>query len=227
MKKTDLHSRYFTGSCYPENMIDNWEYECSHILQIPFCYCIHNKDINNDREGRKVHVHFILAFPNTTTKNHALNVINKLSKPNFVCCPHLEVPVNIRYIYNYLIHDTDNARSKGKYQYNSSDRICCNGFDIGSFEQISIVDKQKIIHELEILAMKPEYMNFKRLAKDIIENYNEFYIEILRQYSGYLERITKGNFLDFKLDGLDLEAAQRVIDFHESNERDKRRLKNV
>ena len=143
--KNDSHARYFTGSCYPENMIDNWVSEVDHILQIPFCYCIHNKDVNNDCEGRKVHVHFILAFPNTTTKKHALSIINRLSLPDRICCPHLEVPVNIRYIYDYLIHDTDNARSKGKFLYNPSDRICGNGFDIGSYEQFSLADKDKIL----------------------------------------------------------------------------------
>ena len=220
------NSRYFTGSLYPENMLDNWEDEIARLLQLPCCYCVHNKDVNNDKEGRKKHVHLIIAFRNTTTKNHALNIFNRLSAPDKKCCPYVEEVVNIQWIYDYLIHDTDDARKKGKFQYDPSERICVNGFDIGLYVQQTMAEKEDILSDIEKICFQPEFMNFKRLAIYVRDNMSKDHMRVLREYSGYLERITKGNFLDFKLDGLDLEAAQRVLDYHESNERDRRRENN-
>lgn len=223
MAQKEGNSKYFTGSLYPENMIDDWENEISNLLQLPCCYCIHNKDINNDKEGRKVHVHLIIAFRNTTTKNHALNIFNRLSKDGTKCCPFVESVIDIKHIYDYLIHDTDDARKKGKFQYSPDERICINGFDIGLYVQQTLSEKEDLLLEIEQICFQPEFMNFKRLALYVRDHMTKDHMRVLRDYSGYLERITKGNYLDFKLDGLDLEAAQRVLDFHESNERDRKR----
>ena len=37
--------RYWWGILYPENMIENWKDEIEDVLQLPFCYCVHDKDI--------------------------------------------------------------------------------------------------------------------------------------------------------------------------------------
>lgn len=222
-KKGEDKHKYWTGSLYPENMLPDWQEKISNLLQLPCCYCIHNKDINTDKEGRKIHVHLIIAFRNTTTKNHALNTFNRLSLDGKTCCPFVEDVLDIQHIYNYLIHDTDDARKKGKFQYDPSERICVNGFDIGLYVQQTSLEKEELLCDLEKICFQPEFMNFKRLAMYVRDNMTKDHMRVLRDYSGYLERITKGNYLDFKLDGLDLEAAQRVLDFHESNERDRQR----
>lgn len=223
MSQKEGNAKYFTGSLYPENMPTDWEDNISNILQLPACYCIHNKDTNNDKQGRKTHVHLIVAFRNTTTKNHALNIFNRLSLEGLKCCPFVESVIDIQHIYNYLIHDTDDARKKGKFQYDPSERICVNGFDIGLYVQQTASEKEDLLCDIEKLAFEPQFMNFKRLAMYVRDNMSKDHMRVTREYSGYLERITKGNYLDFKLAGLDLEAAERVIDFHESNERDRKR----
>ena len=98
------------------------------------------------------------------------------------------------------------------------------GFDIAVYETRSAIDTNKILKELEQICLNPAMMNFKRVVEYALANLDDSHMEVLRSNSGYLERITKGNYLDFKLDGLDLEAAERVISFHESNERDKKRI---
>ena len=218
-------SRVWTGSLYPENMIENWQEEISNIIQLPCVYIIHDKDVNNDREGRKVHVHLMVIWRNNTTNKAALQLFNRLSSPDRKCCPFVEKVISVRHVYDYFTHSTDDAKKKGKYLYPENERICLNNFDIGIYEQLTTEEKEEILEELEELALKPEFMNFKRLTLYVIKNYNREYKRVLRNYSGYLERITKGNYLDFRLDGLDLEAAERVIDFHESNKRDQEREK--
>ena len=103
-------ARYWTGVIYPEHLIDDWEELAPTLIQIPFCYIVHDKDnlkdfeedlkiftdMNNDdikneinkfdsefiskAYKRKVHIHFILAFNNTTTYKNALSVINTIMK---------------------------------------------------------------------------------------------------------------------------------------------------
>lgn len=221
-------SKYIECLLYPENMIYDWELEIDHVLQLPFAYCIHNKDINNDSQGRKTHVHLIIAFKNTTTLKHAQTICNRLSLPDKMACPlKPQGCIDVRYAYDYLIHDTDNARAKGKFQYSPDDRVTGNGFDIAVYETRSAIDSNKIFKELEQICLNPAMMNFKRVVEYCLANCDDSHMEVLRSNSGYLERITKGNYLDFKLDGLDLDAAQRVIDFHESNERDKKRDQEI
>lgn len=215
--KDDSKGRVFTGTLYPENMISDWQSQISNIIQLPCVYIIHNKDINNDFLGRKIHVHLMVVWRNNTTSKAACSLFNKLSDEGKKCCPFVEKVISVRHVYDYFIHDTEDARKKGKFLYNPSERIEVNNFDIGLFEQLSVEEKESILEELEVLALKPEFMNFKRLTLYVINNYDREYKRVLRNYSGYLERITKGNYLDFRLDGLDYEAAQRVIDFHDSN----------
>lgn len=217
-------SRVWTGTLYPENMIDNWQDEISNIIQLPCVYAIHDKDVNNDSLGRKKHVHLMVVWRNNTTNKAALQLFNRLSGTQNKCCPFVEKVISVRHVYDYFIHATEDAKKKGKYQYNEDARVCLNNFDIGLYEQLTTEEREEILEELEELALKPEFMNFKRLTLYVIKNYDREYKRVLRNYSGYLERITKGNYLDFRLDGLDFEAAQRVIDFHESNERDKKRF---
>lgn len=216
--------KYVECLLYPENMISGWEKDIDHIIQLPYAYCIHNKDVNNDNEGRKCHVHLILVFKNTTTLKYAQSIANRLSIDGKKACPlKPQSCIDIRYAYNYLIHDTDNARSKGKFQYSKDCRITGNGFDIAVYETRSAVDTNKTLKKLEQICLNPAMMNFKRVVEYCLRELDDSEMEVLRSYSGYLERITKGNYLDFKLDGLDLDAAQRVLDFHESNERDRKR----
>ena len=93
-------ARYWTCVIYPEQLIDNWQDEIDKILQYPYCYILHDKDHNDsDQEKRKAHYHFIIAFSNTTTYNHALDVFQQLcifDNPARKC----ERIMNIKYMYN-------------------------------------------------------------------------------------------------------------------------------
>ena len=141
-------ARYWAGICYPENMLEDWEDVISEKLQVPYCYCVHDKDVTTEKEERKKHVHIIITFPNTTTKKCALSIFNKLSDHVAIpCCSTVEQVHNVRFMYNYLIHDTEDSRKKGKYQYSTLDRVCGNGFDIGLYEQVSSDEKLRMCDE--------------------------------------------------------------------------------
>lgn len=210
-------AKYWTCVLYPESMIDVWEDKISDILQVPYCYIIHDKDnlgkvikkvsnkcgkeISYDasefcidkHDFRKVHVHVVIAFPNTTTYKHALSCF-QLLQPN---CSYCEQVLNIRYMYEYLIHNTEKAKKDKKYQYDASNRICGNNFDIGAYEQVSITDKRKMLKELCDFIRDNEIDNFLTFY-DYFDKKAEFdfnYFEVVASYSGLLERLCKGNYL--------------------------------
>lgn len=190
------NAKFWTGICYPENMIPDWQDRCGDILQIPFAYCIHDKDLLKDGdETRKVHVHFELAFKNTTTYNHALNTLMLLSLPGKQCINKVEAVINVRHMYDYLIHDTEDARKAGKHLYQENERIERNNFDIGIFEQIDLVDEIGMLKELCDLVLQFNWTNFVDLYKFVATELDTQYFKVLKANQHFLEAMTRGNYL--------------------------------
>lgn len=191
-------SRYWCAVLYPENMIANWEVEIGDILQLPFAYCVHDKDLDKQGEIRKKHIHLIVVFNNTTTKKHAMNVVLGLSASGKVCCSTIENVVDIRHMYEYLIHNTDSCKKKKKFLYRASDRVCGNNFDIGSYEQISVIEKEDMLDLMGDIIIYENFTNFLDFYKYLRSNYERSYCVVARQNSGFLERLTRGNYQKFQ-----------------------------
>lgn len=204
--KPQLKARYWTGVLYPENMIASWQEEIGDILQVPYVYCIHDKDHlaeyktgktskEADRErDRKIHVHIIIAFPNTTTYNHVMNTFLKLSKDGERCINKCESVTNIRNTYEYLLHNTETAKKQKKYQYPANERITGNNFDIGAYEQLSVQEKQNMKIELSDAIIQHNITNYADFYKFARSNYDTEYLEIVTSYSSHFERLTRGNY---------------------------------
>jgi hypothetical protein len=188
-------AKYWTAVLYPENMIDNWEDEIAELLQLPGAYCIHDKDLDNARRKRKTHVHIILAFKNTTTYNYALSVFDKLSKPDKSALNKVEAAIDIRHLYEYLIHNTADSKKKKKHLYDETERIEFNSFDIGNYEQLSARDKDKMLKELCDHIVQNNISNFADFYCYAVSNFGDEYFEVIKTYSGFLERLTKGIYL--------------------------------
>lgn len=188
-------ARFWVGVLYIENMKPTWQDDIGDIVQVPFAYCIHNRDRDSKSEHRKDHVHVILSFPNTTTYNHALSIFMLLSDTDKIAINTCQAVIHIRNMYDYLIHDTDSCRKKGKELYKPSERITGNNFDIGSFEQLSIADKNAICKELCSLVIEQNFITFGDFYLYVVNNYEDSnYFDILKTYSGLFERLTKSNY---------------------------------
>lgn len=143
-------ARYFVAVLYPENMKPDWKERIGDYLQLPYAYCIHDKDLTNDPdETRKVHVHIIIAYNNTTTLNHAISVFDRLNDYGKHAFNKAEIVINIRHMYDYLLHHTEDCRRLNKHQYDLSERITGNNFDIGCYEQISEAELEQLIIDVE------------------------------------------------------------------------------
>lgn len=193
--KNSTKHKYWIGVLYLENMRDDWRDVIDDVLQLPYAYCVHNCDVDSMSEHRKDHVHLIVAFPNTTTYNHAFNIMSELSKRNHRALNKIEYCKSIRRCYEYLIHNTDTCKKQGKYLYDSSCRVIGNGFDIGLYEQVSLEDKTKMCKELCDIIVAKHYTNFIDFYTYVTCNMDIAYFDIIRCYSGLYERLMKGNYL--------------------------------
>lgn len=186
-------ARYWTAVMYPESMVENWEEEIGDILQVPYAYCIHNQCVDQQGEPRKNHVHIMIAYANTTTYKAVMSVFEKLGTVNKVERVH-----NVRHMYNYLIHDTETCKKKGKHLYSQKERITGNNFDIGAYEQIGVVDKENIILEIRKLIKSFDFQDFSELDDYMADNFDLEHNTVFRQNYGYFNSIVAGRYLHAK-----------------------------
>lgn len=186
-------ARYWTAVMYPESMVENWEEEIGDILQVPYAYCVHDKCVDQQGDPRKVHVHIMIAYANTTTYKAVMSVFEKLGTVNKVERVH-----NVRHMYNYLIHDTETCKKKGKHLYSQKERITGNNFDIGAYEQIGVVDKENIILEIRKLIKSFDFQDFSELDDYMADNFDLEHNTVFRQNYGYFNSIVAGRYLHAK-----------------------------
>lgn len=189
-------AKYWTGVLYTENMIDAWQTDIGDILQLPYCYCIHDKDkLSDSVEDRKIHVHIIIAFNNTTTYKNAFNTFDRLSAPGKRAINKCEQIINIKQMYDYLIHDTETCRKKGKHLYDKNERIGGNNFDIGAFEQLSQQDKDDMCKHLYDDIVYHQFTNYYDFTVYVMSTYDASYFSIMKVNSGFFERVIRGLYL--------------------------------
>lgn len=192
-------ARFWTGVLYPENMKETWEMEIGDIVQYSYAYCKHFRDRDSKSEHRKDHVHLILAFPNTTTYQHALTVFGLLSADGKKALNKVEACVSIRNVYDYLIHDTETCRKQGKEQYSPSERITGNNFDIGAYEQLGTAEKNEMFISLSNAIRDNKIFNYMDFYEYVVDTYEDVnYIEVMRCYSRHFQQLCDGNYQKWK-----------------------------
>lgn len=193
---SNTKAKYWVGVLYIENMIPSWETDIGDILQLPYCYCIHDKDTLSDHiEDRKTHVHIIIAFNNTTTYKNALNTFDRLSAPGKRAINTCEQVINIKQMYDYLIHNTETCKKKGKHLYDVKERISGNNFDIGSYEQLSQQEKDDMCKHLYDEIVYHQFSNYYDFCVYVMSTYDASYFAILKSNSGFFERVIRGLYL--------------------------------
>ena len=194
--KISAKARYWWAVCYPENMIEDWKNQIHDIVQLAGAYCVHDKDLlKDDDEQRKVHVHIMIAFHNTTTYKNALTTFQRLSAPGRICCNKCEQIISVKYAYNYLIHDTDKCKEDGKHQYDRSERILFNNFDIGAYEQLSVEEQEEIFDEICDYIENNSITNFANLDRVFRKRENKAYKHVLKGHTRYFVELCKGVYL--------------------------------
>lgn len=192
-------NRQWCAILYNENMRPDWQDQIENLVQLPFCYCVHDKGLQLENgDHRKVHTHLILVWPAPTTFKHAAEVFGRLSAGYNSCFSTIEPVYNARRMYDYLIHDTDDCRKKGKYAFSPSERVTGNLYDIGAYSQVSMTEKNEAFDKLTDMVFAYEVQNY---ADFILRTREQFADEwdlmrdVIRGYSGYFDRLIKGVYL--------------------------------
>lgn len=186
---SDIKSRYWVGIIYPESLavpVEEW----GDIIQKPYAYCLHDKDLDGHGGDRKAHYHLIIVWNNNTTYKAALRVFQKLMPT----CAKIE-ECDIRHMYDYLIHDTEACRKAGKHLYDKSERICCNNFDIDLYEKTSLEEKQMYRRELASYLLENNFYNYTDFYSSVLLNYESVYEEVACLYTNFFSSLCKGNYL--------------------------------
>lgn len=175
----------------------DWRDTIDEILQLPYAYCIHDKDKLSDKaEDRKTHVHIIVVWPakSPVRYSQAFETFDSLSEEGKSCLSTCEPVRNIRWAWDYLIHDRDKARREGKYQYSADERISGNNFDVGAYETLDTHQKTVMEKELCDFILKSKITNMADFYERMSKEYDEEYFAVFRGCSALLERLTRGNY---------------------------------
>lgn len=188
--------RYAECILYNENMIEDWKDKIDYLIQMPFAYCVHDKDLGDDEDEThgKVHVHIILVHSNTVALSFFVKWCNlRLSKVGSKCCSTAKPVINPKQAWNYLIHDTEKARQEGKFQYPQSARVCGNDFDIHHFIQIDECTKITIIQKITDYIIEHNIMDLTSMV-EWVQRQGTVYFSIFVSRSSYFDRICGGNW---------------------------------
>lgn len=192
-------ARYWVGVGWVDNMIADWADRIALVSQLPFTYVIHDKDVDSKGVLRGKHVHIMFAFNAPTTYKNALSIFKQLEVPGKVAFNTCFKVNNVRNMYEYLIHNTADAKKKKKHLYDASERVCGNGFDIGNFEQISQADKDRMLDELEDVIFEKGFLTYGAFFIFVKYHMSAEHRKLMRSYSSHLERLVRSNFVEKEL----------------------------
>lgn len=161
----NVKKRNWTFVLYPESAPADWQEQIKLSGLMSAISPLHDKDINPTGEAKKAHYHILLVYSGPTTYNAVAKFTASL---NATIPQPLE---SVRGMYRYFSHK-DNPE---KYQYNESDIVTINGFNIADLVELTKSEvneiKARVLHlirEIDII----EYADLVDFLTD-----NEMFLE--------------------------------------------------
>lgn len=136
----NVKKRNWTFVLYPESAPSDWQEQIKLSGLMSAISPLHDKDINPTGEAKKAHYHILLVYSGPTTYNAVAKFTASL---NATIPQPLE---SVRGMYRYFSHK-DNPE---KYQYNESDIVTVNGFNIADLVELTKSEvnevKARVLH---------------------------------------------------------------------------------
>lgn len=135
-----------------------------------YAYIIHDKDTNEFGELKEKHIHLLISIINNTTCEAIRNWFKGFEDKNGLQINTLAQPMHdICGSYEYLTHETEQAREEGKYVY-SKDNI--KGNNLSYFTDSSKQDIDNLTLAIDdLLAGVPLDEVRKKYGRDFIMHY--------------------------------------------------------
>jgi len=189
MARTKLiKARYFTFLLYPESLPHDWKTRLI-TLGLPMAISpLHNRDkkekaditsfedacdlAENKDCYKKEHYHCILVNPNPLTTDAILKKIQRKLGADTVAL--VKVIDNVKYLYDYLSHESIDAIEKKKHKYDKKDIVLLNNFDIDRYIVMDEAEKKEKLNAI----LNAIHQNALANMFDLVEWINEYGKEI-------------------------------------------------
>lgn len=165
MATKSIKKRNWAFVLYPESAPENWR-ELLQQSGLPAVISpFHDKDKDPTGEAKKAHYHIILTYPGPTTYNAVKSFTDRLNQP-------IPQPLeSVQGYYRYLTHE-DNP---DKYQYDKSDIVPVNGFDIHDYIEMSKTEAMKIIKDIQQVIITVDIREYSDLLDYLLEVNQEWW----------------------------------------------------
>ncbi len=159
-KKENTKKRNWTFVLYPESAPDDWLEKLKLSGLMSAISPLHDKDINPTGEKKKAHYHVLLVYSGPTTYNAVAKFTASL---NATIPQALE---SVRGMYRYFTHN-DNPE---KYQYEESEIISVNGFNIADLVELTKSEVNEIKMNILKLIREVGIVEYSDLVDFLTDN---------------------------------------------------------
>lgn len=207
-------SRNFTFLMYPdgEGFPDDWEIRLEKI-GVPIAISpLHDKDKAKGGGYKKAHYHGIYIANNPVTAESVRNKLRGvLSTAEIECKAVAMVQIvheSVESVYDYLTHESKDAKAKAKHIYDKKDIKHINNFDIERYITIDVETKNKVLKILLELIRVYSIPNILDLH-DFIDEQGESYGIDINLFLTTIEN--KSNILRLYFDGAYQRSKRRKV----------------
>ncbi|MBO0462677.1 replication protein RepB, partial [Enterococcus sp. DIV1298c] len=118
--------------------------------------------VRNGKHYKKPHYHVIYIARNPVTMESVRNKIKRKLGNKSVA--HLEIIDSIKGTYEYLTHESKDAKAKNKYIYDKKDILHINDFDIDRYVTLDESQKRELRNQLVDIINQCGIVNLKELT---------------------------------------------------------------
>ena len=156
----NVKKRNWTFVLYPESAPSDWQEQIKLSGLMSAISPLHDKDINPTGEAKKAHYHILLVYSGPTTYNAVAKFTASL---NATIPQPLE---SVRGMYRYFSHK-DNPE---KYQYNESDIVTVNGFNIADLVELTKSEVNEVKARVLRLIREVDIIEYADLIDFLTDN---------------------------------------------------------
>lgn len=207
--------KYWIAISYPNDSEPVNCFELAKAEGIECCSIIHDKDYNEsetavDYSGeilqqgmqKKLHRHWIFAFPNTTTEKHASDVILKITNG---LTP--KGSSNVKGAYAYLTHKYDPEKA----QYDSKDIVCLNGFAPENYFTQNIGEEDEAFKCIEGIIKEQDFEEYCDLVDYLSANFADL-ARFARTHTLHLKAYLQSKHMKRRQESKDRLRALQIAD---------------
>ena len=169
-------ARHFGFLLYPESIPKNWKEQLENLGVSLAVSPLHDSDEketkdlseqeklivkNGGKVYKKPHYHVIYVAKNPVTVESVRKKIKRKLGNNSVA--HLEIIDYIKGSYEYLTHESKDAKAKNKHVYDKKDILHINDFDIDRYVTLDESQKRELKNQLVNIILQCGIVNFKEL----------------------------------------------------------------